>query len=141
MDPKTLLIKWGPQHPAKGLERGFRELDNYIVGWPVQPSLVANSAATVLGAVGALMTTGPIDEILALWAGHHSTTLWDYLEGMITPPPALRAGTRTLIPSTGAYVPTRPGLTQRIRYSPEQRVVTGPKFIPGVLRPKYQHGA
>ncbi len=40
----------------------------------------------------------------------------------------------------GGY-PVRQGLTTQVRYSPEQRILTAPKFIPGVLRPKFMHGA
>lgn len=47
----------------------------------------------------------------------------------------------TLIRTTGMYVPTRPGLTELVRYGPEQRIITAPKFIPGVLRPRYGLGA
>ena len=47
-NPKRLLVLVGPQHLAKGLERGFQELDTYIVGSPIQPSLAAN----LLGAAG-----------------------------------------------------------------------------------------
>lgn len=143
MDIKSVLMKVGPQHLAKGIERGLVELDNVIVGWPVQPSLVGNVAMTLIGVGGALMAPAPFDEVLALLGGHHSTTLWDYIEAGLAPappPPAVRAG-MTYIPTTARLVPTRPGLGARVRYAPEQRVVTAPKFIPGVLRPKYQHGA
>lgn len=58
----------------------------------------------------------------------------------VTPEAALRRGL-TLIRTTGMMVPTRPGLTERIRYAPEQRIITAPKFIPGVLRPRYGLGA
>lgn len=143
MDAKTLLIKWGPQHVAKGVERGFQELDKIIVGWPIQPSLAANLGAMALEALGAFFVTAPYDEILAIMAGHHSTTMWDYLEAYMTPAAAVRvaAGARTYIPTTGQFVPTRPGLGAEVRYAPEQRVVTAPKFIPGALRPKYQLGS
>jgi len=142
-DIKAILIKWGPQHLAKGVERGLEELDKVIVGWPVQPSLVGNLGLAVLGAIGAFMAPAPFDEVLAIYGGHHSTTLWDYIEGMITPAARARLGGAglTYIPTTGQMVPTRPGLGATVRYAPEQRVVTAPKFIPGVLRPKYQHGA
>lgn len=141
MDVKTLLMKIGPQHLAKGVERGLVELDNIIVGWPVQPSLVGNLAMTGLGAIAAFMAPAPFDEILAIWGGHHSTTLWDYLEAGITPPPAVARAAYTYIPTTGRMVPTRPGLGARVKYAPEQRVITAPKFIPGVIRPKYQLGS
>jgi hypothetical protein len=150
IDPKRLLVLVGPQHLAKGLERGFQELDTYIIGSPIQPSLAANLGGAALGMLGSLFVGSPWDEILAIMGGHMSTKLWDYVEAMIPPPAATRlryvqggvsaGGTQTLIPSTGAYVPRRPGLTQDIRYAPEQRVVTSPKFIPGVLRPKFQLG-
>ena len=140
MDVKAILVKYGPQHLAKGVERAFVELDNIIVGAPIQPSLAGNIAMSVVGAIGAFMAPAPFDEILAIWGGHHSTTLWDYLEAAIAPAARVRAG-RTFIPTTGQFVPTRPGLAARTRYAPEQRIVTAPKFIPGVLRPKYMHGA
>lgn len=140
MELKSILVKWGPQHLAKGVERGLVELDKIIVGSPIQPSLAGNLAFSALGAAGAFMAPAPWDEILAIWGGHHSTTLWDYLEGMISPAPTARAGL-TYMPTTGRFVATRPGLGTAVKYAPEQRVVTSPKFIPGVLRPKYQHGA
>jgi len=143
-DVKGLLIKWGPQHLAKGIERGLLEVDKVIVGWPVQPSLLGNIGMTVLGAVGAMMAPAPYDEILAILGGHHSTTLWDYAEKAMTPAAYARVSAgagMTYIPTTGQYVPTRPGLSAEVRYAPEQRVVTAPKFIPGVLRPKFMHGA
>lgn len=143
LDPKEILIKIGPQHLAKGIERALDEVDKVIVGWPVQPSLVGNAGLAALGAIGAFMAPSPYDEILAIWGGHHSTTLWDYLEAMMTPVARARAGGAglTYIPTTGQFVPTRPGLAAQVRYGPEQRIVTAPKFIPGVLRPKYLHGA
>lgn len=140
MDIKQILVKWGPQHLAKGVEMGLDELDNIIVGWPVKPSFVGNLAATGLGAIGAFMAPAPYDEILMTYAGHHSTKLWDYLKL----PTGVRVASRpsmTYIPSTGELVSTRPGLGESIKYAPEQRVVTAPKFIPGVLRPKYQLGS
>lgn len=159
--PKKLLVLVGPQHLAKGLERGFQELDTYIVGSPIQPSLAANLLGAAGGMLGSLFVKAPWDEVLAIMGGHMSTKLWDYLEAMMTglplaararaanmryvqgggSPQVSAAGTQTLIPSTGAYVPRRPGLTQDIRYFPQQRIVTSPKFIPGVLRPKFQLGS
>ena len=145
MNVKTLLVKIGPQHLAKGVERAFDELDNIIVGSPIQPSLAGNLGMSVLGAIGAFVAPKPYDEILAIWGGHHSTTLWDYLETALVPTVArARAGVaraaRTYMPTTGRFVPTRPGLATTVKYAPEQRVVTAPKFIPGVLRPKFMHG-
>lgn len=144
IDPKGILIKWGPQHLAKGIERGLEELDKIIVGSPVQPSLIGNLAFTGIGALGGFLAPAPYDEILAIWGGHHSTTLWDYLEAGMAPPAARLAMSQaglTYIPTTGQYVPARPGLGASIKYAPEQRVVTAPKFIPGVLRPKFQLGS
>lgn len=135
------LVKlWGPQHVAKGIERGLIEVDKLVVGWPVQPSLLGNLGMAAVGAIGAFMTGAPIDEFLAIMGGHHSTTLWDYLEAMLAPPAVARAG-YTYIPTTGQFVPTRPGLATQVKYAPEQRVFTAPKFVPGVLRPKYQLGS
>lgn len=143
LDVKELLVKVGPQHLAKGIERGFEEVDKVIVGWPVQPSLIGNIAMAAFGFIGAMMTPAPYDEVMAILGGHHSTTLWDYAEAAMGPV-ALRARVPaglTYIPTTGQFVPTRPGLGAEIRYAPEQRIVTAPKFIPGVLRPKFMHGA
>lgn len=147
IDPKRLLVLVGPQHLAKGIERAFQELDTYIIGSPIQPSLAANLGGATLGMLGSLFVGSPFDEVLAIMGGHMSTKLWDYIEAMI-PVPAARlryvqggGSPQTLIPSTGGFVPTRPGLTQSIRYSPEQRIVHSPKFIPGVLRPKFALGS
>lgn len=125
IDAKGILIKWGPQHLAKGLERGFEELDKVIVGWPVQPSLVANVGCAIAGAAGGLMGPSPWDDILAIWGGHHSTTLWDYLEAGLVPPPAAgltmgnpayvrqpRLGAYTRQPASGAYGRAYPELRQ-----------------------------
>ena len=142
LKPKEVLVKVGPQHLAKGLERAFIELDKIIVGLPVQPSLIGNIGMTLLGVAGAFMAPKPFDEVLAILGGHHSTTLWDYLEAALVPAVRARAvvASRTFVPTTGGFVPTTPGLSARVRYAPEQRVVTAPKFIPGVLRPKFMHG-
>lgn len=137
----SLIAKWGPQHIAKGVERGLIEVDRAVVGWPVKPSLIGNLGMTAVGAIGAFMTGPPWDEALAILGGHHSTTLWDYLEELLAPAAARAAAAYTRIPTTGQLVPTRPGLAAAIKYAPEQRVVTAPKFIPGVLRPKYQLGS
>jgi len=40
-----------------------------------------------------------------------------------------------------AGYPYRAGLSDVIKYSPEQRVITAPKFTPGVLKPKFCLGA
>lgn len=143
MDAKALLIKWGPQHIAKGVERALLEADKIIVGSPIQPSLAGNIALTAIEAMAGFFAPSPWDEILITMGGHHSTTLWDYLEAMMTPAARVGLGrpTMTYIPTTGQFVPTRPGLGETVRYAPEQRVVTAPKFIPGALRPKYQLGS
>lgn len=55
--------------------------------------------------------------------------------------PALKlVATKQVAQQTRGY-PVAPGLTTRVRYAPEQRILTAPKFIPGVLRPKFMHGA
>ena len=138
IDGKELLKKWGPQHLAKGIEMGLNEVDKIIVGLPVQPSLIGNLAFAAAGAIGGFMAPSEWDEFLLIWGGHHSTTLWDYLLPMLTPTVA-RAGV-AYIPSTGRYVPARPGLGTTVKYAPEQRVVQAPRFTPGVLRPKFQLG-
>lgn len=79
-------------------------------------------------------------EIIAFVAGAGVgiAALWAYQEFVLTP--TIRAITQARVYQAPAYVATRPGLTRQIRYAPEQRVVTAPRFIPGRLRPKYQHG-
>lgn len=142
-DLRTLLVRWGPQHLAKGIERGLEEVDNVVTGLPVKASLIGNLGFAALGAMGGFMAPAPYDDILLTWGGHHSTTLWDYLEEAITPAAALRrltARTTSLLQPTGT-VGYRPGLASEIRYAPEQRVITAPKFVPGVLRPKFQLGS
>ena len=69
--------------------------------------------------------------------------LWLYNEYLA---PAVIARTRLArrpqrrLPAPQPYG-IRPGLSTRVKYAPEMRVVTAPKFIPGVLRPKFMHGA
>jgi len=84
MRPIDLLRSWGPQHLAQGLERGYREVD--VVTGRVglkpheRPSFYLNLASAAGLGIGALMLKPPWDVVLAIWAGHHSTTLWDFLE-------------------------------------------------------------
>jgi len=141
-DVRTLLVRWGPQHIAKGIERGLEEVDKVVVGLPVQASLIGNLGFAALGAIGGFMAPAPWDDILLTWGGHHSTTLWDYLETMVSPVAGLRriAARQALQQPTGT-VGYRPGLAAEVRYAPEQRVITAPKFVPGVLRPKFQLGS
>lgn len=89
MEPVKLLTYWGPQHLAKGLERGFEEVDR-VTGKtalkPVErPSFYLNVAGAIAGALGALYLGPPFDMVAAIWGGHHSTTLWDYAEEYIAP--------------------------------------------------------
>ena len=56
-------------------------------------------------------------------------------------PPAAGLRLAAIRASQEAGYPIAPGLSRSVRYAPEQRVVTAPKFIPGVLRPKYMHGS
>ena len=50
-----------------------------------------------------------------------------------------RYRSRHMAPISG--YPYRPGLSDVIKYSPEQRIITAPKFTPGVLKPKFSLGA
>lgn len=141
---KGLFTAIGPQVLAKGVEWGLEELDKVITGWPVQPSLIGNLGFTALGAIGAFIAPEPFDLILAIYGGHHLTAAEDGIIAAFATPAARLSASRaglTYIPTTGQMVPTRPGLSANVRYAPEQRIVTAPKFIPGVLRPKYLHGA
>ena len=145
-DVRTLLVRWGPQHLAKGIERGLEEVDKVVTGLPVQASLIGNLGFAAIGAIGGFMAPAPWDDILLTWGGHHSTTLWDYLETMVTPAAGLRrlaarAGLGASLQQPTGTVGYRPGLGSEIRYAPEQRVITAPKFVPGVLRPKFQLGS
>jgi len=166
-----ILIRMSPQHLAKGVERGLEELDKVIVGLPVKPSLIGNVGFSIAGAVGALMAPSPYDEILAIWGGHHSTTLWDYLEAAVSPAARLGLGNPgrlspggpsygatwgpyTYIPTTDQFVPTRPGLgvavgtrlatravKAQVDVGPYAGGLVAPKFIPGALMPKFQLGS
>ena len=135
-----ILGTWGPQFVAKAGEMGFNYLDTVITGWPVQPSLALNALAAGGGAIAAFLAKAPIDHMLAIASGHFATKLVDYIALPAAPAARLGLG-QTYIPSTGQFVPTRPGLSQNIRYGPEQRVVTAPKFTTTNLRPKYQLGS
>lgn len=125
MKPESLLTYWGPQHLAKGLERGFEEVDR-ITGRtalkPVErPSFYLNVVGTVAGALGALYLASPYDMVTAIWGGHHSTTLWDYAEEYIAPAVTYRAtGAQAGAPQVRYSVRTQ-GVTSQVtsngRYS------------------------
>lgn len=115
VDSGKILKDWGPQHVAKILEIGLNELDNVIVGSPVQPSLIGNITCAVVGALGEIIAPNLKDPLL-IWGGHHSTALWDYFLPMIIPGAAVglkignpaferspRMGAYTRKPASGAY--------------------------------------
>lgn len=83
-----------------------------------------------------MMTREPFDEILAIWAGHHSTTLWDYVEEMLTPATFITG--RRAAPTR---ISARPGLTAAVTGVPGFAKIRARRFIPGQLRPKYQLGS
>ena len=88
-----LLKYWGPQHLGKGIERGLEEVDR-VTGRAAlppheRPSLWGNVGMSVIGALGAVFLPAPWDLVLAVWGGHHSTTLWDYVEEYVAPAAAI----------------------------------------------------
>jgi len=111
-----VLRVWGPQHLAKGVERGLNELDRVLgkTGAPVyeKPSFYGNLIAAIGGAVAALKLGSPWDVVMAIYSGHHSTTLWDYLEEFMATGLTTRARV-TYVPTakpapTPAPAPTAP---------------------------------
>jgi len=117
-----ILKYYGPQHLAKGIERGFEEVDR-ITGRAAlppheRPSFWGNVGMTVVGALGALLLPEPWDLVLAVWGGHHSTTLWDFAEEYI--PVAARV----------VYRPARPAP------APSRYVVRAPTPTPRAVAPK-----
>ena len=151
LDPKKILIKVGPQHLGKGVSYVLAELDKVFPAWPVQPSLIGNIALTAAGFIGGLYAPDPLDEILVIWGGHHSTNLWDYLSGISLGSSSSKVGLKALkgLPSPRQrLVPTRPGLSipqdiarRKVQVGPYAGGAGAPKFVPGVLRPKFMHGA
>lgn len=139
---KEMLVKVGPQHLGKGVTYVLAELDNVLPGWPVKPSLIGNVGLTIAGFLGGYFAPEPLDEVLVIWGGHHSTNLWNYIQTGVTPTPEARL-------SNPRLVATRPGLSKpsadiarkKVEVGPYAGGMGAPKFIPGVLRPKFTHGA
>lgn len=139
LDPKEMLVKIGPQHLGKGVTYVLAELDKIWPDSPVQPSLVGNIILTASGLLGGYFAPEPLDEILVIWGGHHSTNLWDYLSAGASSAPAVARKLN--------LVPTRPGLSKptdiarrKVEVGPYAGGGGAPKFTPGVLRPKFTHG-
>ena len=143
LDPKAIIVKVGPMHLGKGVSLVLKEIDNVFPGLPVKASLVGNLGFTALGVAGGFLAPAPLDEVLAIWGGFHSTELWDYLQEGLTPTArlAFKQGNGTRL------VPTRPGLSEAVITRP--KVEVGPyaggmgaqQFTPGVLRPKFMLGS
>ena len=144
LDAKKILVKIGPQHLGKGVTYVLAELDTVFPDSPVKPSLVGNIGLTIAGFLGGLYAPAPLDEILVIWGGHHSTNLWDYLRtgiGPYTPPVAALSSRNTqLVPTRGLAKPVDIART-KVEVGPYAGGGGAPKFIPGVLRPKFMHGA
>lgn len=142
LDPKKLIVKIGPQHLGKGVSLVLKEIDNVFPTLPIKASLIGNLGFTAMGVAGGFLAPAPFDEVLAIWGGFHSTELWDYLSGGITPTAlSFRQG------NGATLVPTRPGLREDVITRPKVDVgpyaggMGAPKFTPGVLRPKFMHGS
>ena len=154
LKPKQILVKIGPQHLGKGVSYVLAELDKAFPAFPVKPSLIGNIALTVAGFIGGFLAPAPLDEVLAIWGGFHSTNLWDYLQAGVAPAVRLSNNpgfTTSLQPYAQPgikLVPTRPGTStptdiahRKVNVGPYAGGGGAPKFIPGILRPKFMHGA
>jgi hypothetical protein len=83
---KEVGIIYGGQHIAKGLERGFVEIDRYMereaAAVQERPSTWLNVGLGValpfIAVIGRVKS--PYDMLLALMGGHFSTKIWDYVE-------------------------------------------------------------
>lgn len=113
LKPTDLLKVYGPQHVAKGVERGLVEVDR-VTGRSAlppheRPSFWGNVAGTIGASIGACVISPPWDMVLALIGGHMSTTLWDFGEEYLAPV-AARARFRppTPTPARARFTPTRP---------------------------------
>lgn len=141
LKPKEMLVKIGPQHLGKGVSYVLAELDNVLPDWPVKPSLIGNIGLTIAGCLGGFFAPEPLDEILVIWGGHHSTNLWDYLRTGIAPPPTARLSSNPrLVPTRGLAKPVDIA-HRKVEVGPYAGGAGAPKFIPGVLRPKFTHGS
>ncbi len=145
LTPKQIIVKIGPQHLGKGVSLVLKEIDNVFPTLPIKASLIGNLGFTALGVAGGFLAPKPFDEVLTIWGGFHSTELWDYISGGITPP---AAGLSFKQGNGGArLIPTRPGLSESVITRPKVQIgpyaggMGAPKFTPGVLRPKFALGA
>jgi len=104
----------GAEFIAKGLERGFEEIDVVTNRALLKPHLrpstwlnVGMGLATQLGAVFARIRR-PWDLILVAEGSHHLTKIVDYVEEYVTPAPAAAAR------AAAARVVYRPSGNQRV---------------------------
>jgi len=131
---------YGSQHVAKGLERGFVEVDTYMgaAGKPVaeRPSTWLNMGLGIgLPIVAwAAKIKAPWDVVLISMGAHMSTKAWDYAEEALVPAAARPVVVRGIVPTwTAAETPggapefyppmygqkagTAPVITDHVRYS------------------------
>jgi len=124
---KEVGVVYGGQHIAKGLERGFVEIDKYM---KKEAALVQERPSTWLNVglgIGLPLVAvfgkvkSPYDMLLVLMGGHFSTKLWDYAEeaalamapasaavaGVYTPAGVVRTSAQTVATqSRGRYLAT-----------------------------------
>jgi len=103
-----------------------------------------SGGAMVLGALMGNDVLSDVGEGMILYSVpmivHHTivkSSLAQPVVASVSEDPRYRALHRAPI----AGYPARAGLSDVIRYGPEQRIITAPKFTPGVLKPKFMLGA
>jgi hypothetical protein len=119
-------VIYGGQHIAKGLERGFVEVDRYMnrSASPVQerPSTWLNMGLGVGLPLVAMYgkVRSPYNALMVLMGGHFSTKLWDYGEEVLTGVGGGGAARVVYVPAAAAATPGAVSIPGGGRY-----VVTG----------------
>ena len=123
-------------------------VDDFIV-------LGISGAAMALGAVTKNKMLSDVGEGMVLYSApmivHHTIVRASWMGQPVvavqvaSEDPRYRSLHRAPVPYGPGFpqsgYPYRPGLSDVIKYSPEQRIITAPKFTPGVLKPKFSLGA
>ena len=116
LETKGLLGIYGPDWIAKGLERGFKQID-IVTGRAalpahLRPSFWLNLAGMSGGILGGLKLREPWDLVAAVMGAHMSTTMMDYAEEYVAPalrvifaPPEVQGTVKYVVKKPTVIVP------------------------------------
>lgn len=117
-------------------------IGSYPLPWPIPdvPDLATLGISSIPWAIGILAKNKQAKEIgEGMLAYSIPMTVYEIIVKVCQGAPA--------VASARSYVPSRPGLSAQYSYRPKVVAgpyaggITAPKFIPGVLTPKYQLGS